>query len=689
MKSVRRSRPTRFDPQTEPLEHRQLMATGLAPNAVSKLSQRLATERALAVSRQVLPAAASKATTSAGSAIVSVVRDPNAFYGYSSVLTTDRRAIASTFIPIGRQFGASVNIDAFEIPAASILEMQVLSGLTYWNGRGTPNFAPVRGSQEVNLNIFGQNLRVGAKTDQSPAPRGGSIRQTLSIGVSDTRPLSRQLNVSIGSGGVADSFARPGGSAGIYAFSALWTVRNASGVRDSVPVTFLFQLGTVPDTSLDTASRYFETPGNRPAAVVTAISQYIEPDGPGQPFIRVNLQYSDPVSVVGRSPQLPILFDGVQRMADLERNTPTKNVTNLSFVYTPTRQDTAAAFVRLGDSIRLQSGGSLVTTTSKPAILSLPRTIETPVPPSPQPGPPSAPAQFETVSTDITRNTTFRKGTTYLIKGEVHVAAGVTLTIEDGVNVLIANGRTTGRLLDTSALIFDSGSKLRAKTVYFQAADSLGRATTLADNGGVFFLGTYRNATKDGVTVDTSRSVGKSSFTADLIVASYLGRTDPRGGDGNDNLLDDIDAISVLGMGQTEWRVKAVQSDFSGDDGFDVTNSSISMDSVIVSYPVEDGLNVSSSYVVIDKRLSIVMSQSLATDRELFDFEVDDGQTRVTIDRLTYVDLRGYWGSPYDEVNLNSLDMPAPPRRGTLSRWYEYTGTLKKGPAIIYSISAD
>ncbi len=686
MKHIRRSRPRTVLPQAERLEARQLLASAgmeIAPAGAVASQVSL-----LANSAMIAPAAVPVSLQAGTSAIVSVVRDSNPFFAYNSVLTTDHLAFGYDFTPVGRQVGATVHIDALDIPAGSLLEMQVLTGLTYWNGRGAPSFAPVRGAQEVNLNVFGQNVRIGADTDQSTAPRGGFIRQTVAIGVSDTRPLSRQMFVTIGTGGSADTFTRPGGTPGIYAFSALWTVRNTAGVRDSVPVTFVFRLGDVPEAARDAAVRWFEAPATRPAAVVAVATQYVTPDGPGQPFVRVNVQYSGPVSVTGRTPQVPILFDGVQRMADLERNTPRTNVTTLSFVYTPTRQDKSASFIRLGDSIRLPSGGNLVTPGGKTAILSLPRTVDSPLPPAP---PVTTPAPVVTISADIVRNTTFRQGTTYILKGEVHVAAGVTLTIEDGVTVLITNGRTAGRSLDTSALIFDSGSKLRAKTVYFQAADSLGRATTLADNGGVFFLGTYRNATKDGVSVDTSKSVGKSNFMADSIVVKYLGRTDPRGGDGNDNQFDDIDAISILGMGQTEWNVKAVQSDFSGDDGFDVTNSSISMDSLIVSYPTEDGLNVSSSIVNFGKtgRLSIVMSQSPAPDRELFDFEVDDGESRVSISRGAYVDLHGYWGSPYDEVNLNSVDMPKPPRRGSESRWYEFSGTLKRGPAIVYSIKAD
>lgn len=286
---------------------------------------------------------------------------------------------------------------------------------------------------------------------------------------------------------------------------------------------------------------------------------------------------------------------------------------------------------------------------------------------------------------DITRSTTFRRGTTYVIAGEVRVRAGVTLTIEPNVTVLIRNGVRPHPTFTANALIFDSGSTLRATTVHFRAADAANRPATVADNGGVFFLGSARSATKDGISVTVGRGTRRSSFTADLITASYLGRSDPRGGDDTDR--DDIDAISVLGMGQSEWRVKAVHSECSGDDGFDVTNSTIMLDRLRIVAPQEDGLNATSSIVRIRQQLVITMPTVSGPDQELFDFEVDNGPVRVIIDRRATVDLRGFWGSLADEVRLTSADMPQPDawRRS----FYTFAGVLSRGPAIVYSIAAD
>ncbi len=131
------------------------------------------------------------------------------------------------------------------------------------------------------------------------------------------------------------------------------------------------------------------------------------------------------------------------------------------------------------------------------------------------------------LSGDITGNATFRAGTVYVITGEVHVRKFVTLTIEDGVEVRIRNGKESFATITSRALIFDSGSSLVAKTVTFQAADAANQPVKDADNGGVFFCGGTRKASKDDVS---SMVVGPGvgwSFNATNIVANYLGRKDP------------------------------------------------------------------------------------------------------------------------------------------------------------------
>lgn len=613
---------------------------------------------------------------------VAVVPDVDPLYGYSFSLATPVAASGFDFAASGRQMAAAVDVGLVDMPLGATLDLEVLSGLQYWDGRGRPAFAAVQGGVEINLRAAGVDLRVGRRTDQPSGQPPGSGRRMLEVAVSDGLPVSRRIQATIGGGGVGESFAKPGAPAGIYAFTGLWSVRNAAGIRDSAPVTLVFAAGDVSRQARDAAVSAFSTPAGRSAAIVAVATEVVVPDGPGQPFVRINVEYSAPVTVTGRSPQLAVLFDRSLRLAELERGSTAVGVTTLSFTLVPTPRERSAAAVRLGDALRLQSGGALRSAAGGTAVLSLPpnaardRVI-------------SFDAPISIVTADIAKATTFRRGTTYVIDGEVHVRPGVTLSIEDGVTVLIRNGYRPKRTITTSALIFDSGSRLKAASVTFAAADSQNRPATEANNGGVFFLGTSRSCSKDGLSVDTVAASGRSSFVADSIAVSFLGRKDPTGGDGDGNGRDDMDALSLLGLGQSEWRVRAVRSDNSGDDGFDVTSSSVALDRLTVVNPVEDGLNVTSSTVQIRESLTVAMTPSIAPDRELFDFEVGDGPARVVIDRLAWVDLRGSWGSVYDEVNLNSLDMPPPPRRGSASAWYAYTGTLRRGPAIVYSTIAD
>jgi len=302
---------------------------------------------------------------------------------------------------------------------------------------------------------------------------------------------------------------------------------------------------------------------------------------------------------------------------------------------------------------------------------------------------PAAVGGIVTLSGDITGDATFRAGTVYLIDGEVHVRKFVTLTIEDGVEVRIRNGRANFATITSRALIFDSGSSLVAKTVTFQAANATGEPVNVADNGGVFFCGGTRKASKDDVASMVVGSTPAWSFAATGIVANYLGRKDPKEGDGDGSARDDIDAVSLVGVIADEWKVPAVVINHSGDDGFDLTNSDVEMERVKVVDPVEDGINLSSSYLTITGWLEVDMTDAEeSVDREIFDFEVDTGPSMLTVNKGAWVDIRGYWDSSPDDhpVFLRSRDMPLPypPYARTLYAW---KGSLVKGPAEIFSKS--
>ncbi len=616
-------------------------------------------------------------------ASVAVVQQGDPLLGYQFTLIPNQRAYGYVLTQAGRAFGAAIPVKGIDVPVGGTLQLQVLTGLTYWSGKGQPNFAPVIGNVELNLKVSGQDVRVGVNTDKTFSPYNGYVRLPVNIGISGGLPIDRTIQASIGVGGSREFFTSYGAKPGIYAFTGMWTDDNAKGIRDSDPVTFLFRIGNVSDQAQNAALESFTAPSTQPVAVVDVVPQIVEPEFIGNTFLRLNVQFSAPVTVQGRPPQIPITINNITRWATLERNTPSVNTTNLSFVYTPTVKERSTNDIVLGRSIKVDTGSSIRSAGGIKSILSLPKQFVSKISTGPY-------LAFQTISGDITKNTTLKAGTTYVIDGEVHVRKNVTLTIEDGVSVGIRNGRRPiTNLLDASALVFDSGSKLvvgstkNPGTAYFKAMDLNNRDIPYADNGGVFFLGTYKSGSRKGISVDVSQTRGlKSSFTAAKLVFSYCGRTDPLGRNGDKFGGDDMDAISIVGMGPTEWKIGAVESRFSGNNGFDVTNSSFSMASVVVSASIEDGLNVTSSNVTITNNLSIEMTASQANDRELFDLEADDGRSTIIVNQRAFVNLQGYLGGQYDEVTITSPDLPKQPKT---RQWYQFTGYLTKGSARIWT----
>jgi hypothetical protein len=619
---------------------------------------------------------------SASSLLATIVPYADTLFGDTQAVATDTRAVARDLAPVGREFRTELPIAVANVPLGATVQLEVLTGLTTWNGRGAPAFRPVGQGLEVNLQAAGVNLRVGERTDRAVPPQTGQIRRTMTLAASDGQPVGRRIAVTIGSGGVADRFTRPGAAPGLYAFTGLLSIGGVETIRSSQPVTFVFRVGAVSDAAVEAAVAAFSSPATGPAAALAVAARSAGVDRPFSNALLITVEYSEPVTVSRQSPQLPIFIGGVRRLATLPVDAPRTNVRQLTFSYPLPGDVNEGTVIDIGASLLMPPGATIRTAGGTPAITSLPAAGSRGIPLDFQ-------AAIAHVSADITRDTTFRAGTTYVITTEVHVTAGTTLTIEDGVRVLIRNGSVTGRNLTAAALVFDSGSRLRARTVSFAASDAGDRPTAAAMNGGVFFCGAFRSASKDGITSRSGVGVRSSSFVADRIECSYLGRPDPLGGDDDTTTddRDDIDAISLLGVGPSEWRVREVSSTNSGDDGFDVTNSSISLGALTVVNPFEDGLNVTSSLVEVTGSCTVVMSRSTAPDRELFDLETDGGPARIVFKRLAAIDLRGYWGDRYDEVRLSSSDMPQPnPLR---KDWYEFVGILRRGPATVYSINAD
>jgi hypothetical protein len=148
---------------------------------------------------------------------------------------------------------------------------------------------------------------------------------------------------------------------------------------------------------------------------------------------------------------------------------------------------------------------------------------------------------------------------------------------------------------------------------------------------------------------------------------------------------DDIDALKLIGVGPDEWQVSQLRSLHSADDGLDLTNSHIRLDRLEVRHPTEDGLNLSSSRIEIRRSLCLDVKKNSVTDRDLFDFETDDGGSIVELPAGCWVRLNGVFG---DQLFLASQDMPPPVVSDDNEAPYEYRGRLKSD-TVVYSVSRD
>lgn len=295
---------------------------------------------------------------------------------------------------------------------------------------------------------------------------------------------------------------------------------------------------------------------------------------------------------------------------------------------------------------------------------------------------------LELLPSRIRKNTVLISKKIYVVQGEVRVLKKITLTIQDQTTLLLVNGVFPKSCLKRSALIFEQGSQLKAGRVHLKACNANFKPVKLADNGGLWLLGNYADASKDGISIKTNRKNPLSKFTARTITTRYLGRADdyisPKTGK-RISIGDDIDGFSVLGVGPTEWAIDAVTSHYSADDGVDFTNSHVRLMRLEVKAPTEDAVNLSSSRVEIHRSLNLDVTKTKVTDRDLVDLETDDGASYLELHRGCWVRLVGVFG---DQVVLSSREMPTPNTKDDNEKNYSFSGRLKQA-ALIYSIDED
>ena len=286
----------------------------------------------------------------------------------------------------------------------------------------------------------------------------------------------------------------------------------------------------------------------------------------------------------------------------------------------------------------------------------------------------------------IRRAKKLKASITYVVRGLVRIKSGVTLTIEDGCELRLVNGRFPKSLVRRSALIFEAGSRMNAKRFTLRACDTKGQPEKIADNAGIWFLGNSADASKDGITIKRTAKTPLSSFKAQKITTFYLGRHDTSKSTKTGKTInwgDDIDAISLMGLSEDEWDVKAISSHHSADDGIDLTNTRISLDRLDIFAPTEDAINLSSSQLQIKKQLTIDL-KLIKRDCHLFDLEVDDGPSYLALHRGCTVNLYGPIGN---QLTLVSSDIKY--AKKSKASAINFKGKITNRSTLIFSINED
>lgn len=290
------------------------------------------------------------------------------------------------------------------------------------------------------------------------------------------------------------------------------------------------------------------------------------------------------------------------------------------------------------------------------------------------------------ITTNFSSTTTLTNNYDYVINGEIHVLEGVTLNIEFNTVIMIRNGIYQNSSTKRSALIFDTGSTLYASDFYLTACNSNNISVPISNNGGIWFCGSASYVIKDGIS--SKYNALASSFNANNIFTYYLGSKDlvenniPKSNNSDFEPSQDQDAITILGCANSEFKILGLNVEYSGDNSIDVVESNITVNDIYVLHPGEDAINIQSGQLEVINNLRLYVYLTNVYDRDIFDFETDNGFSYLRIAENCYVDMVGIFG---DELNLVSNDLPQP----NGDNIYYYKGITTRGISYIWTRTSD
>ncbi len=256
------------------------------------------------------------------------------------------------------------------------------------------------------------------------------------------------------------------------------------------------------------------------------------------------------------------------------------------------------------------------------------------------------PAVTDTISSNITANTTWTSDKTYLLNGIVYVTSGVTLTIQPGTvirgNALVSGG--TALVITKNAKIIAQGT-VEAPIVFTSSKDTGTRA--VGDWGGVIILG--RAALNRAGGVANIEGIATSSNT------EYGGGATPNDNDNSGILTyariefggyifatdQEINGLTMGAVGRGT-QIDHIQTSFINDDSFEWFGGTVNCSYLVAYRGVDDDFDTDFGYsgsvqfalAVRDPNLS---DQSASSTSESFESDNDGtGSTNTPITKALF-----------------------------------------------------
>lgn len=209
------------------------------------------------------------------------------------------------------------------------------------------------------------------------------------------------------------------------------------------------------------------------------------------------------------------------------------------------------------------------------------------------------PTATQTITSNITTNTTWTTGQTYLLQGQIYVTSGAVLTIQPGVVVL------GSKSVPGSGLFITTGSKLNAVGTASQpivfTSDQPAGSRALGDWGGVILMGLASNNNPGGTNY--IEGIAPSPLTL------YGGGATPNDNDNSGNLQyiriefagyvyapnKEINGLTfgAVGRGTT---IDYIQVSFANDDAFEWFGGTVNCKHLVAYRSLDDDWDTDNGY---------------------------------------------------------------------------------------------